>query len=190
LQTAAVYVVSVSVVLVGRSRSGGFELFGHELIPDGNLFSFQTITFSPFLFGPHPGFGCLAVKRNIVSAHGIAFTQPPEQPSEPQGAHSILQGHPGHDRRELIRAQASSGQLWLKNRLGDHAPGCAQLEPPRLVAISVRHSGDALLRALSFLAIARRPVDRTGSAKDIMETDRRICPIGNSVPDPDGRYDR
>jgi hypothetical protein len=106
-------------------RSGGFELFGHELIPDGSLFSFQTITFSPFPFGPHPGFGCLAVKRNIVLAHGIAFTQPPEQPSEPHGTHSILQGHPGHDRRGLIRAQASSGQLWLKNRLGDHAPGCA-----------------------------------------------------------------
>ena len=121
--------------LSGRSRSGGFELFGHEVIPDGGLFSFQTITFSPFPFGPHPGFGGLAVKRNIVSAH--AFTQPPEQPSAPHGTHSILQGHPGHDRRGLIRAQASSGQLWLKNRLGHQAPACAQLGPSsRLVAIS------------------------------------------------------
>ena len=53
------------------------------------------------------------------------------------GRTQSCKGHPGHDRRGLIRAQASSGQLWLKNRLGDHAPGCAQLEPsPRLVAIS------------------------------------------------------
>jgi hypothetical protein len=43
--------------LSGRSRSGGFEWFGHEVIPDGSLFSFQTIMFSPFPFGPHPGFG-------------------------------------------------------------------------------------------------------------------------------------
>jgi hypothetical protein len=48
--------------LSGRSRSGGFALFSHELIPDGSLFSFQTITFSAFPFGPHPAFGCLAVK--------------------------------------------------------------------------------------------------------------------------------
>ena len=151
------------LLLSGRSRSGGFELFGHELIPDGSLFSFQTVTFSSFLFGPHPRFGCLAVKRNIVSAHGIAFTQPPGQPSEPHGTHSILQGHPGHDRRGLIRAQASSGQLWLKNCLGDHVPGGAQLEPsPRLVAIS----RSALWRrttpsAIVFCDCTRRPVDRT-----------------------------
>jgi hypothetical protein len=75
--------------LSSRSRTGGFALFGHELIPDGSFFSFQTVTFSSFLFGPHPRFGGLAVKRNIISAHGIAFTQPPEQPSEPHGAHSV-----------------------------------------------------------------------------------------------------
>jgi hypothetical protein len=134
------------------------------LIPAHSLFSFQTITFSPFPFGPHPAFGCLAVKRNIVSAHGIAFAQPPEQPSEPHAMHSILQGHPGHDRRGFIRAQASSGQLWLKNRLGDHPPGCAQLEPsPRLVAIS----RSTLWRrvtpsAMVFCDRTRRQVDRTG----------------------------
>jgi hypothetical protein len=97
--------------LSSRSRTGGFALLGHELIPDGSFFSFQTVMFSSFLFGPHPRFGCLAVKRNIVSAHGIAFTQPPEQPSEPHGAYSVPQGHPDHDRRGLIRAQAGSSQL-------------------------------------------------------------------------------
>src|SRR5262249_22121173 len=71
--------------LSGPSRSGGFKLFGDELIPDGSLFSFQTLAFSSFLFGAHPRLGRLAVKRNMVSAHGIAFTQPPEQPSESHG---------------------------------------------------------------------------------------------------------
>jgi len=97
--------------LSSRSRTGGFALLGHELIPDGSFFSFLTVTFSSFPLGPHPRLGCLAVKRNIISAHGIAFTQPPERPSEPHGLHSIPQGHLGHDRRRLIRAQASSSQL-------------------------------------------------------------------------------